>query len=148
MSSSKIKSLLEAQRIKREFGNENVGRALSRYQRNLNLLKGITYAAEKSLFLILLISTILATLSLSLNYINSQIFNKQIILQTVNQFNLLLPFIVAILPGISIFQTLYQEDENYISPEIMGKIIGISTIMALTPLFSIISNYAIKNYLL
>jgi hypothetical protein len=147
MEQSKLKSTLELQRIKNEIDYISVNRAVNKHQKNLELVKSGTDSAEKTLVFVILVNVLLAFVVLILNHLNETIFNKDFILSIINQFNILLPLLLAI-PIISIIVKSFlfdNDNEKKLNFSVLGKIVGTSTILTLIPFISIIMTYIIKT---
>jgi asparagine N-glycosylation enzyme membrane subunit Stt3 len=150
MEQSKLKSTLELQRIKNEMGYISVNRAVNKHQRNLELVKNGTDAAEKTLAFVILVNVLLAFAVLILNHLNQFAFNKDFILSIISEFNILLPLLMTI-PIISIIIKSFLSDndnEKKLNFSVLGKIIGTFTILTLIPFISIVMTYIIKTQLI
>lgn len=150
MYSSKLKSALQMQKIKNDFGYVNVSRAIARYQRNLLLIRGCGDSAESSFKIILGLNFLLITLSVLLSFLSSSIFPKDLIISTLIQFNIVLPLLVCIPLGLFILKSLCLKDEkdNGVGFYIMGNIVGTFTILTFVPLVSIIAEYILNMFLI
>lgn len=149
MEQNKLKSTLEIQRIQNEMGYISVNHAVNKYQKNCELVKNGTDSAEKTLMFVILINVLLALLLLTLNHINSLTFTKDLMLNLVSQFNILLPLFMAIPIIITILNSFLsdKDGERKLNFSVIGKIVGTATILTLVPFISIVMTYILKTQL-
>lgn len=149
MEQNKLKSTLEIQRIKNEMDYISVNHAVHKHQKNFELVKNATDAAEKTLMFVVLINVLLALSLLTLNHINSLSFSKNTMLNLLNQFNILLPLFMAIPIIITILKSFLsdKDEDKKINFSVIGKIVGTSTILTLVPFISIVMTYILKTQL-
>lgn len=149
MEQNKLKSTLEIQRIKNEMGYISVNHAVHKHQKNFELVKNGTDAAEKTLMFVVLINVLLALSLLTLNNINSLSFSKDTMLNLLSQFNILLPLFMAIPIIITILKSFLsdKDEDKKINFSVIGKIVGTSTILTLVPFISIVMTYILKTQL-
>lgn len=150
MEKNKFKSNLGIHRIKNEMGYINVTHAISKHQKNVDLVQSGTDAAEKALMFTVLVNIVLALSLLTLHQIDRVNFTKEFILNIINQFNIFLPLFMAIPIFIMIAKSFLsdKEENKELNFSVMGKIVGTFTILTLVPFISTAITYILKTQLI
>jgi hypothetical protein len=150
MEQNKFKSTLGINRIKNEMGYISVNNAVNKHQKNVDLVKSGTDAAEKALIFIVLVNVMLSLLLLTANNIDKATFNKDFILNIISQFNIFLPLVMAIPIIVTIVKSfIFDNDEDKkLNFSVIGRIVGTATILTLVPFISIVMTYVIKTQLI
>lgn len=146
MDSSRLKSALQAQKIKNECGSASFSRALSRYNRNLIFSKNACYASEKYFVAIIVANLALFVTSFLLNRFYSSLFTQDVLFTIVSQINsslplfLLFPWVITTIKNIS----SNKELDNNFGNAFMGKIVGAAVMISLIPSVSLINIHFLK----
>jgi len=150
MNQSNIKSTLEIQRTKSDLDYFTISHTVGKYQKNLELVKSGTSAAEKTLFIVIMLNVLLAFSLLVLNHVNTMLFNKDYTLYLLSQFNIFLPLFISIPVTYTILKNFISDKntDRKICFSILGKIVGTATILTLIPFVSIIISYLLKSQLI
>ncbi len=150
MNEYKFKSALEIQRTRSDFEYLDINSTVGKYQRNLELVKSGTNAAEKTLLMVIIFNIIFSFILLSLNHINTTFFNKDFSLNLIGQFNIFLPLFIAIPVVFAILNNFSDKKSSNKSTSfsILGKIIGTFTILTLIPFISIVISHLLKTQLI